>query len=563
MSARPAAFLLRHALPAFLVSLAPAAQAAVINVNTDSTTPVSLSGADILNVLAGVSLTVSSNTQTVAWTGSSGAGPTVNNEGAIQNTYNTGTASNRALNMSFNSASSSFTLNNGSIGNTAASITAVGDVFRINRAIGAGTVTVTNYGTMASSGNNGDINGQVLDFNANTSTTGTVTIHNHGSMTAANADALRPGNRATLHNHGVIRGNSTGDGGNDGIDFQDPGKSGTVNNYATGSIVGARHGITAKEAITLDNAGTIEGLAGGGVNIDSSSGIMLITNSGLIRGNAVGGVDGDGIDVDYLADIRNSGVITALGLGGGGNLNEAVAIGGGAIQNYAGGVIHGSQRAITIDDSNLGGAFAAVTIYNEGHISGDLGEAILVAGAFANALDNKGRIDGGVVLGSGLDSINLFTGSLLNGVLDGGGGVDTLRLRKEAGATGGALGQVRNVEVVSLEDGDWTLTSLDGYLFESLRLNGGELLLASAGLSVITGEIQGAHLAGGQVTNIRGNGGVIRYDAQLAGNAYLAGGTYDLQDGGVLKPLPEPQTLALLLSGLGLLAGVRGRFLRA
>ena len=68
------------------------------------------------------------------------------------------------------------------------------------------------------------------------------------------------------------------------------------------------------------------------------------------------------------------------------------------------------------------------------------------------------------------------------------------------------------------------------------------------------GLLLGASLNGDQVTNIFGANGLdIYYDPLLAGNAYLGGRTFTLQDGGHLAAAvqtPLPPTLWMVLSGL-------------
>jgi hypothetical protein len=63
--------------------------------------------------------------------------------------------------------------------------------------------------------------------------------------------------------------------------------------------------------------------------------------------------------------------------------------------------------------------------------------------------------------------------------------------------------------------------------------------------------VVGAILSGNDVTNIIGDGFNIYYDPYDPATAYLLDGTYQLVSGGELIPdVPEPASMALLLSGL-------------
>lgn len=397
---------------------------------------------------------------------------TIVNDGTIQSTAATG----RAINLNTTDLSSlrSFSLTNAS----GATIQSPGDALRITagtlQANSTYAVAVDNTGAIKSTGT-GANNGQAIDFNDLIAATGSVTITNHagGVIQAADADAIRPGNNSTIDNFGTIAALSAGGSGNDGIDFQS-GDSGTVNNMTGGTITGARHGITGDLAQTINNDGAITGQAGAGINLDTTTGTTVINNTanGTITGNAVTS-DGDAIDVDYLVDVHNAGVIKAVGTFAG-ETNEALAIGGGSVVNAAGGVITSAQRAITVDDSNLGNAFGAVSIDNSGTITGQNGEAIRITSILANTLTNRasGVINGSVTMGAGDDTLNLFAGSAIVGAIDGGAGADTLNLMGPGTAsfTGAA-----HVETLAVQSGVWNLSGAQTYATATSVASGASL----------------------------------------------------------------------------------------
>jgi hypothetical protein len=379
---------------------------------------------------------------------------TIDNDGLIDSTA----SANRAINLNTSSLASlvSFALTNGVDG----VIQSQGDAVRITASTlptnAVGNFSIDNAGTIKSTGVGGS-NGQAIDFNDLVSTSGTVTITNEatGVISAADADAVRPGTNATVNNHGTIvsfNGTPTSTG-NDGIDFQSD-SGGSINNFAGGSIIGARHGITGNDPITVDNAGTITGEDGSGINMDTApTTVTTVDNTGTIVGTTDGVVDADGIDVDGLISLENSGLIHAVGVETG-DINEALAIGGGTIDNLAAGVIDSSQRAITVDDSNLGDAFGPTTITNQGLIDGEDGEAIKITDTFADMITNQGTILGSIALGDGDDTLNLYTGSTISGAINGGAGTDTINL---LGTGTGSVGNLSNIADVNLVGGDWTL----------------------------------------------------------------------------------------------------------
>lgn len=475
--------------------------------SSSSSTPITLANNDHLTILNGVTL---SGSTPVTWVGGS------TSPGALLDNFGTISGTNRAIYTS-GSTDGSFTVHNAA----GATITAVKDAVKIsNLGSGAsGTFTVNNEGTISSTGIGGNA-GQAIDLD-DIASAGVVTVINNsatGVIQAADADAIRPGTNATINNYGQIisHNGSASSTGNDAIDFQSVNTGGVVNNYAGGVIDGARHGITGDQPITVDNAGTISGEAGSGINLDTADVTTTVVNNaatGTITGHAADGADADAIDVDGLVWIDNFGTIAAVGLTTGANgLNEALAIGGGFVHNQAGGLIISDQRAITVDDSNDGNAFGAITIVNDGSIQGGNGEAISITGTFGDTitnagvvtgsvamdggddtLTNSGAIIGDVLMGEGNDTIILVTGSSVTGTLDGGAGTDTINLS----GTGG-VGAVIGIEKLDVQSGTWAIG--DAASLTEITIEAGATLLSfgqGVGPTVLDGA---AHYVYGTVT---------------------------------------------------------------
>jgi Ca2+-binding RTX toxin-like protein len=379
-----------------------------------------------------------------------------------------------------------------------------------------GTISIVNNGTMQTTGSG---SGQVLDLHdVNASALGQVTLTNNAGATisSADADAVRPSRFMTIDNYGTIQSHNAtiSSTGNDGLDFQEN-DGGVVHNYQGGSIIGARHGITGDSPVSVTNDGLITGQLGSGLNFDTaSSTTMTVVNQvhGVITGTAGGSTDGDGIDIDGLANITNSGQIQAVGIATSfaapdtaPPINEAITIGGGTITNQAGGLIHSVQRAITVDDSNDGNAYAATTITNHGTITGDNGEAIHITDTFGDTISNDGTINGSIVTGDGADAItdtgtitgalntgggddSITLGSVHLGAIDAGAGNDMLTV---AGGAGAALdGAVSNLETIQLGAG----STLDvGATLGGADIRFGDV--SAQHLNIATGALVGGDLA--------------------------------------------------------------------
>ncbi len=562
-------------LAALLALSAPVAGAASFTITTQATTAQTLGpGAGQTGTIqAGRSLTVGAGTVAVTV---SGSGATLDNQGTIAQT-GTGRAVRATAGVT------QFVINNGSSANANAVMrTADADVIQVN--VAASSVTLNNWGSLLSD-NLSAGGAQAVDFS---SVTGANVVHNHagGLLFANDADAVRPGANGAVFNAGTIRSRTAG-GSSDGIDGQENSGVAIAN---SGLVEGGRHGITAGQAnaaanftLNVTNAagGTIQGNSGSGINVDGFNGrqLVTVTNHGIILGNGVTG-DGDGLDVDALVDITNTGIIrsaNAFSLPADGlAYSEGITAGGGRIVNS--GVIEGLLaagngnavgRGITLAGNDIAsgplagtreGLYGNAVIVNTagGLIRGQGGSAIVAEGAAsaytvtidnragaalvgggssatlrtgadASFVTNAGLIDGAasgkaIAFGAANDSLTITGGSaVVLGSVDGGAGRDTLLVDAGAGHSFAYAGAIANFERVEIRSGTVTLTGQSTYAGDTV-LTGGALVLVGANRIDATSVLV---LAGGTL-DLSGAGaqtfaalGLLDSSAIVLGNATL------------------------------------------
>ena len=441
----------------------------------------------------------SGSTVGLAMTGTS----TLNNNGTIQTL-----GSGRAIDS--NSGIANLSVNNTGLISSVSS-----DAFRVNT---DSAVSLINSGTIQVTAG-----GQAIDWAAITSKSNMLTNQGTGIITAVGEDAVRPGSNGVVINAGTISATPTGGAspsGSDGIDVRTfTGISVTNTGLITGRAGIATDGSnTGPSAITVNNntGGVIAGVNGSGINIDGVSASVTANVTNQFGATIKGGVlaaatagDGDGVDIDGVLTLNNSGDILALGAKGNGsdglpNGAQAVSIGGGTIVNNATGRIIGSTlladapggdatragEGILSDNSSQGNAVAITTVTNDGLVQGRSGAAIRFISTFADSVTNNatGTIQGagvgaaiqtgngdntvtnrGAIIGDngsainlqgGNDTLNLYTGSSVAGAIDGGAGNDALHL---LGTASGALGAVSNIETLNVDAGHWVVNNAQSY----------------------------------------------------------------------------------------------------
>ena len=501
-----------------LAVLAAPALAADIVIGANSTSAQSLAASQKLTVNAGASLTVGGGTVAVTLKGN---GATVDNQGTISQ-VGTGRA------IRDNTGVTGITINNGSATNSAAQmLTADADVVQMN--VSPASVTLNNYGAMVSS-NASKGGAQAVDFSAVASGANVVNNYATGLLKALEADAVRPGANGVVNNGGTILSITTTGSSSDGIDGQ--ANSGIVVNNS-GKVQGGRHGITggavdANTAYTMSvtNAlgGVIQGDNGSGINLDGFNGkqVVSVNNAGLIVGHGVTG-DGDGVDVDGLVHLINTGVIRSLNAvpeaGESVAFSEGLSVGGGTIVNagtieglVAPGNAAGKGIGITLtgnditsglDAGNRDGLYGDTVVTNQagGLVRGSNSSAIVAKGlpsGFALSIDNQagatlqgggttdaavqlgadaatvhdaGRIDGSsshvaIAGGSGNLSVAIAGGQavVLGDIVGGVGAVNRMTIAPGAGNTFAYASGISNFASVEIASGTVVLTGQNTYM---------------------------------------------------------------------------------------------------
>ena len=556
---------------AFAVATATNVGAASFTLSSNSTTAQTLNANQTGTVNAGVSLTTSGTGSSNIAVTISGNNASLTNLGTISQT-STGSNGQRAVVVT--GSVTGVVITNGSSSNSTATITAA-DADPVRG--GASTaVTLNNYG-IVNSPNPSKGGSQAVDFNP-------VTVANvinnfaTGQLLASDADAVRPGVNGFVNNSGTIKSTTTSTTGNssDGVDVQ-TNTGVTINNTGSGLIEGARHGITGGISLpvtapitsttpfttTVTNSAnaTIRGTDGSGINLDGLTKFQgaTITNNGTITGFGVTG-DGDGIDVDGLVNIVNTGTIlsyNAVGTALSTAHSEGITVGGGTIENsgtikglvssgnayavgygitllgndvatgplagtreaiygnatvtnHSGGLIQGQNESAIFVDGPASGFVVSISNEAGGTLTGGgSSSAAVLTGADNDTLSNAGLIDGSssgvaINMGAGNNTVSISGGSatVIGDINGGSGGSNQLSITPGASNTFAFSNSLVNFDLVEVYSGLVTLSGVSTYTGTTqidggtLQLNGSNRLSSSTSLKLNGGTLETENAGG-------------------------------------------------------------------
>ncbi len=296
----------------------------------------------------------------------------------------------------------------------------------------------------------------------------------------------------------------------------------TTCNTATPNPYTSRVG--AGNSLAGDNQ-TVTVEAGASISSGNDTAISLrdnanITVDGTVQNsstNASGGYNTGGNTIEF----RNNGTLT-IGSGGA-VLSNGSQVSAEAINvQGSGNTITNNGRVNAVRGAAIWSQRAGtLTVVNNGTIStGPLdnpNRTATVIGGNTNAgidFTNRGAVYGSLNLGSGTDTLRLYTGSLITGNFSGGGGVDSIYLN---GAGSDSLaGNMTGFEYLYKQDpGSWELTgSITGLI--AANVQAGTLILSgdNSGFTGTTTVDSGATLQGRaqSLPTAITNSGLVRFD---------------------------------------------------
>jgi hypothetical protein len=406
---------------------------------------------------------------------------------------------------------------------------------------GTAASTLVNDGAISSSG--GDAVHAYNDTNIALTNSGTIAgsafgvyskgaslaLTNSGTITGMGQDGVGfKYGIASITNSGSIG------GGRDGVSFH--GAALSLTNTNSGTISGVRYGVYTRDnnlnlanygTVGIDNSGVI---TGGNIGVKAYGGSLTLENSGSIAGSrygvsvnnltatisnaATGQISGgnSGVYVAYApggqASVANQGTIEGTGSSSSGIYFHGYHA---LVSNAAGALISGANYGVKFQGGDSYSLSSTIT--NAGVIRGTGSAGVGIAfldqnGTPNNTIINSGTIFGqsgtAVRFGAGNDLLVLQAGSVLTGLVDGGGGTNTVEFDYNGTLSGAGFA---NFQLFQAGAGD-TLTNA-GSLAAGVALAAGAALYNQLGAQIIAPGSVNAGVAGADVNVTVTNAGTI------------------------------------------------------
>ncbi|MBN9306625.1 MULTISPECIES: autotransporter domain-containing protein [unclassified Devosia] len=268
---------------------------------------------------------------------------------------------------------------------------------------------------------------------------------------------------------------------------------GNVRTEGTGTAVSVQAG-TGGMDVTVAGAASTVGVNSWGVSLTNKlSGTSKLAVNGSITTT---GDTGHGVVAGFGGGTGTS-IITVAGSisATGDNAIGIMTTGrGDSVSVAAGGLIRGHSAGVQFQETDT----SPTSLTNAGTITGDAGPAVTFLGASPSTFTNTGTVNGDVKLGGGADLAILGTGSVINGILNGGSGSDTVRFTGDGNNSFDAATAI-NFEVAQKTGaGTWTLTGSSTTL-PDIDVQQGRLAVDGT-LASLTATIDGGAVLGGHGT---------------------------------------------------------------
>ncbi|MDR6842178.1 autotransporter-associated beta strand repeat-containing protein [Pseudoxanthomonas sacheonensis] len=364
---------------------------------------------------------------------------------------------------------------------------------------------------------------------------GTLDIGVNGSLNGVVAGTVASG--ATLN----VDGSYTGSTGGDTL---------TVAGTVTGNgDIALGNG---DDTLTLNDGADLSGFGGtldGGAH--SGGDRVVLNNAGAMNFNAANIVNFEFLQKDGVGEATLTG---NMSFSGGTQINGGTLIVGGALTTPALGMADGT--ALNVDGMLQGGLGGAATITGSAGVNTVTVTGVAIAqgdlGAGNDVLDITGTLatNGGTfALGDGDDDFVVHDGTIVNGTIDGGAGLDSRVYDINANAEFGAL---LNFEGVTKRGtGTLNISGPGATDLQSVEVEGGTLNVGPAGSIIATaGSTLNTVVASGATLNVDGSFGCgAGADTMTVAGTVSGSGTVDLCSGTDTLTLQDGAVLANIVSG--------------